>query len=108
VKKLSFYSCNQPYDASACSKGCIENNRLKMSFIVNKGDRSVLAVLYGPGNQTPSIFDKCTIFNEKNWDCSYVSSVNGYTETKIMMVNGIFTEFDNYSYQPNLQGVCAK
>lgn len=91
-RKQNVYVCNYLDAAYSCDKECVVEKDWKYSFLVNKSQKSVLHVSYIDGEQTMSVIHKeCTIFDEKNWDCSDYSTHDYVTIDKVAkMINGTF------------------
>ena len=48
--------------------------------------------MYFQGNQSSSTHKNCTIFDSKNWDCSYSDLTQGISSSReLLMANGIYT-----------------
>ncbi|MCF8194594.1 MAG: hypothetical protein K9J38_01215 [Polynucleobacter sp.] len=91
-KKLTLYSCPEKryINCDACEK-----SEVKVDFLINKYDRTVMFKTYFKENSNSSIFNNCKIFDEKNWDCSSKSEliIRGgaeVTHTIRKMTDGIF------------------
>ncbi len=116
-KQLDVYSCDPPITANACNDLCVLEKNMKYSFLVNKEEKSVLQVVFWEGKQEGSLIHKnCTIFDEKNWDCSEISTLTYVTTNRhLTMANGIFSHTheltDNVKgnlRNPEQKGTCAK
>jgi len=68
------YSCPDEQSANACSNACsnaADDPKTTYRFKINPTEKSVLKVVYEDGVKVASWVDKnCTIFDEKNWDCT--------------------------------------
>ena len=116
--KLSVYRCDYKDYADTCNAHCKVEKDFKYSFLVNNKEKSVFQVIYDEGEQSGSITHKnCTIFSEKNWDCSETNILNGESHRNTnKMANGIYVshyEISNiYTFKTRSLGdskaICAK
>ncbi|MCF8194593.1 MAG: hypothetical protein K9J38_01210 [Polynucleobacter sp.] len=90
--KISLYTCpkNQYVKCNDCKK-----NGMKIDFLLNKNDKTIMARVYFEGNSQSVIYENCKIFDEKNWDCSTKNSFEGKfaintQESIYKMTNGVF------------------
>jgi hypothetical protein len=113
--KLSVYQCNYKHHADSCNVGCEKEKDLKISFLVNKEERSVMIIHYFKSVQEGShVYKNCTIFENDSWDCSSSRTI-GYTfvSDTVKMTNGIFTDYTQIlknaeSINKDDKGTCAK
>jgi len=116
-EKLAVYTCDPSYAAESCNNGCVLEKDFKYSFLINKEEKSVLHISYFEGDQGALTHKNCTIFDNKNWDCSEFDTLPHVSiNKKFLMANGIFTDtrevrsLNNYSNLRNAdeKGTCAK
>ena len=99
-ERLDAYECSSAFAANSCANECKKIPDYQYEFMVNKSNNTILQIYYYQGKQAQSSTSKsCTIFDEKNWDCSSKDSVAhiSFNSTE-KMVNGIYTQ---YSEQRN-------
>jgi hypothetical protein len=90
--KLTLFSCENRFQAKSCNEACVVEKDFQVSFMINKEEKSVLEVMYFQGNQSSSTHKNCTIFDSKNWDCSYSDLTQGISSSReLLMANGIYT-----------------
>lgn len=92
-ERLDLYYCPDLDLATKCESECAISKNMKLSSIVNKQEKSVLVIFYESGKQVGSnIYTECTIFDEKNWDCSNDEKSNHMIRKNMKrMVNGVYT-----------------
>ena len=93
---LDVHACKMPIDAEFCEKGCVRmESGMKEDYLVNKADRSVMRRTYFRGSPpTSQVLKNCTIFDDKNWDCSPESTWTGkwYVYAVYKMTNGLYVQ----------------
>lgn len=99
AKLLTMYGCESHFAAEDCGGTCKQAEILGESwqadFLVDKKNNAVMKRTYiGTSTPTGDIFKNCTIFDDKNWDCSAEPYWTGkwlvYNNYK--MVNGIYVQ----------------
>lgn len=94
--RLDVYICKRPVDAESCSKGCVRmEGGMQEDYLINKADKSVMRRTYFPGSPpTSEVFKNCTIFDDKNWDCSLEPTWTGkwHTYAVYKMTNGLYVQ----------------
>ncbi len=118
-QRLTVYSCPSSIDAEACIR-CKRQSitdgvkSTGMDFLVNKSAASVMRrdffKVNGKEIVQPILYEKCKIFDEKNWDCGEIDiSLGSYTKKYVAMTNGIFSSYseENFKYM-NDTGICAR
>ncbi len=84
----SMYKC-QDGAVPACDDSCIKQ-AVKISYLINKEEKSVMGKSYIDGKNTYSHVRKnCVIFNEQNWDCSTEEKTPPFLTVKDMMSDGV-------------------
>ncbi len=87
-KMYSMYKC-QDGAVPACDDSCIKQ-AVKISYLINKEEKSVMGKSYIDGKNTYSHVRKnCVIFNEQNWDCSTEEKTPPFLTVKDMMSDGV-------------------
>lgn len=87
-KMYSMYKC-QDGAVPACDDTCIKQP-VKISYLINKEEKSVMGKSYIDGKNTYSHVRKnCIIFDENNWDCSTEEKVPPFVTVKDMMSDGV-------------------
>ena len=87
-KMYSMYKC-QDGAVPACDDTCIKQP-VKISYLINKEEKSVMGKSYIDGKNTYSHVRKnCIIFDENNWDCSTEEKTPPFITVKDMMSDGV-------------------
>ena len=87
-KMYSMYKC-QDGTVPACDDTCIKQP-VKISYLINKEEKSVMGKSYIDGKNTYSHVRKnCIIFDENNWDCSTEEKTPPFITVKDMMSDGV-------------------
>jgi hypothetical protein len=88
--KYDTYECPSIDSAISCNSVCRKSN-FQNEFKLNNEKNIVLLIQYENGVSIGSkVLENCTIFDAKNWSCK--SGVNGFTEHKYDMENGIYIQ----------------
>jgi hypothetical protein len=116
--KLTVYHCKNN-ESFNCGKDCTKTDA-KVEFLLNKDDKTILRKMYLDGRVDSSVFQKCKIFNDKNWDCSERSETSSKGRIVISnnsdkMVDGVYQSKSfieiyskNFETRNNLVNFCAK
>lgn len=87
-KMYSMYKC-QDGAVPACDDTCIKQP-VKISYLINKEEKSVMGKSYIDGKNTYSHVRKnCIIFDENNWDCSTEEKTPPFITVKDMMSDSV-------------------
>ena len=87
-KMYSMYKC-QDGAVPACDDTC-EKQPVKISYLINKEEKSVMGKSYIEGKNTYSHVRKnCVIFDENNWDCSTEEKTPPFITVKDTMSDGV-------------------
>lgn len=109
-KHMEIFRCEEKGSSADSCEHCKIDKKFNLQFLVSKENSSVMQIFFYDGLQTGSITHKnCTIFNDKNWDCSQDSSHNPRSVLK--MSNGKLTsetEFWNNDKFESRNGICSK
>lgn len=109
--------CKIYSDAYSCENTCVQSdgeNKITREFKVSQKEKSVLSIRLRNGVQDDSsIFKGCTIFDDKNWDCSEEKSLDSYIKKETnRMSNGIYTHLVNETLglinENRTSATCAK
>lgn len=85
-------------DAEICSASCKTDGTMKMDFLINKTERSVLTRYYYRDEKTPRsiVTEACKIFDEKNWVCDdKVKLLDHGKSTVDKMTDGVYVNVDD-------------
>jgi hypothetical protein len=108
--RMSMYRCEDYANYAHSCEHCTLDKKFNLQFLVSKEHSSVMQIIFYDGLQTGSITHKeCTIFNDKNWDCSQDFTNNPRSILKIS--NGRLTsvtEFWNKEKFESRDGICSK
>jgi hypothetical protein len=79
-EKLKIRYCEKKEDLYRCAENCKEDSKLNLwvEFLSNKENKEILAKYYLPKNKFSysQIYNNCSIFDNKNWNCELQSSQN--------------------------------
>ena len=79
-EKLKIRYCEKKEDIYKCSESCKEDLKLNLwvEFLSNKENKEILAKYYLPKNKFSysQIYNNCSIFDIKNWNCELQNSQN--------------------------------
>ena len=101
------YRCEEKGSSANTCEYCKLDKEFKFQFVVSKESNSVMQIIFFDGLQTGSITHKnCTIFSDKNWDCSQDFSNNPRTVVK--MSNGKLTSYTEWNHFEERNGICTK
>lgn len=101
------YRCEDKGSSANSCEHCKVDKNFNFQFLVSKENNSVMEIFFFDGVQTGSITHKnCTIFNDKNWDCSEDYPNNPRTVFK--MSNGKLTSFTQWNGFEERNGICTK
>jgi len=107
---MTIYRCEDKGRSADSCENCKVDKKFNLQFLVSKENNSVMQIVFYDGLQTGSITHKnCTIFSDKNWDCSEDFTNNPRSVLK--MSNGILTgetEFWNKEKFESRNGICSK
>ena len=109
----SFLNCSDPCKKYSKKMDSGEFVKITQGFIVNNIDKTVLEKIYRNDKIMDSnIYENCKIFNNENWDCSYVSTdSNTYEQVFRKMNNKIYSSYNikRVRGEENISiGLCAK
>jgi hypothetical protein len=115
-QKLTQYSCKNSVNTEACFECEVSKYGEKVDFLVNKNNQTVMKRTFvkvrGELVIQPILYEKCKIFDAKNWDCSESFRLpNGYShKTHAVMVDNIFSSYTQSSAdnKESFYGWCAK
>jgi hypothetical protein len=109
----SFLNCSDPCNKFSKQMDSGEFVKITQGFIINNVDKTVLEKIYRNNKVMDStVYENCKIFNNENWDCSYVSTdSNIYEQVFRKMNNKIFSSYNikRVKGEENISiGLCAK
>ena len=85
-KTYSNYKC--PDEKIPSCDDCIKQSS-KITYLLNKDEKSVMSKLYVDGKNTYTYTRRnCVIFNENNWDCSTEEKSPPFLTVKDFMADG--------------------
>lgn len=99
TQKLTMYECDNHLAAESCGGFCTkvaDNLNLEsyqVDFLINKNSNAVMIRTYiGKSEPTGTVHKNCTIFDDKNWDCSDEPVWTGkwYVYSTYKMVGGTY------------------
>ena len=108
--RMTIYQCEDKENSTDSCEHCKVVKKFNLQFLVSKENNSVMEIVFYDGLQTGSITHKeCTIFNDKNWDCS--EDITNNHRSILKMSNGKLTnrtEFWNKEKFESRNGICSK
>ena len=100
------YRCEEKGSSANTCEDCKLDKEFKFQFIVSKESNSVMQIVFIDDLQTGSItYKNCTIFNDKNWDCS--DDFSSIRRSVFKMSNGKLSSYDELNLEER-NGICTK